>query len=103
MAYKLRFVQRYRPADRAAFMKLEAQFVALEKRRADFPRGRRWQTYAGREPTNTLIWEAEFPTLAAAQQALALLEADPEHGKLLQQQVPYFQDAYTEIYEELDF
>ncbi|NQU09198.1 hypothetical protein HQ590_00280 [bacterium] len=103
MAYKLRFVQRYRPADRAAFMKLEAQFAAMEKRRADFPHGRRWQTYAGREPTNALIWECEFPTLTAAQQALAQLEADPEHGQLFEQQVPCFLDAYTEIYEELEF
>ncbi|MFH1569415.1 MAG: hypothetical protein ABIL09_15575 [Gemmatimonadota bacterium] len=103
MACILRFVQRFRPADRAAFMELEARFAAMERRREGFPRGRRCVPYSGREPTNTLIWECEFPSLAAAQEGLARIEADPEHGDLFRQQVPYFQDAYTEIYEVLDF
>lgn len=84
-------------------MELEARFAALETRRSDFPRGLRLQPYAGREPTNTLIWESSFPTLEAARQALALIESDPEHGQLFRQQVPYFLDAFTEIYEVLDF
>jgi len=103
MPYVLRFVQKYRPADKDAFMELEAKFAALEKRRADFPKGRRCQPYAGREAVNTLIWECEFPTLEDAQEALALLENDPEHEKLYRRQVPYFADAYTEIYEVLRF
>ncbi len=102
MPYILRFVQRYRPADRAAFMELEKKFAAMEQRRADFPHGRRCQPYAGKEPTNTLVWECTFPTLAAAQDALAQIESDPEHAELYRQQVPYFFDAYTEIYEVLD-
>ena len=80
----------------------EPQTVAMERRRADLPQGRRCVPYSGREPTNALIWECEFPSLAAAQEGLARIEADPEHGDLFRQQVPFFQDAYTEIYQVLD-
>ena len=103
MTYILRFVQRYAVADRARFMALEAQFAALERRRPDLPQGRRSQPYAGREPSCTLIWECEFPTLAAVHDALARLSADPEHEALFQQQASYMAEAFTEIYEVLDF
>ena len=103
MAFILRFVQRYRPENRDKFMKLEAKFAAMEHRRKGYPRGRRSQPYAGREQTCTLIWECEFPTLQAAQKGLALMAKDPEHDKLYKAQVPYMEDAYTEIYEVLNF
>jgi hypothetical protein len=103
MPFVLRFVQRYRPADKQRFLELEAAFAAMENRRPDMPQGRRSQPYSGREPSNTLIWECEFPTLPAAENALASLGADPEHEALYRQQVPYFLDAYTEIYEVLAF
>lgn len=101
MAHVLRFVQRFRPADETAFLALEAQFAALERRKG-WPRGRRMRPYAGREPVHTLIWECEFESLAAAQAALARMGADPGHEKLLKKQVPFFLDAYTEIYEVLE-
>jgi hypothetical protein len=103
MAFVVRLVQRFRPEDRAAFMELEAKFAELERRRPDFPKGRRMQPYAGREPTNSLIWQCQFATLSDAQAALALMDADPEHERLFKAQVPYFAEAYTEIYEVLDF
>jgi hypothetical protein len=28
---------------------------------------------------------------------------DPDHGRLLKKQLPYFLEAWTEIYERLDF
>ena len=59
MAYVLRFVQRFRAGDEAAFMALEAQFAALERRKG-WPRGRRSRPFAGREPANTLVWECEL-------------------------------------------
>ena len=102
MAYILRFVQRFRPADERAFMALERQFAALERRKRGFPRGRRTRPYAGREPGNTLVWESEFPTLAEAQGALARLAADRDHERLLKRQLPFFLDAWTEIHEVLD-
>jgi hypothetical protein len=101
VAHVLRFVQRFRPADEQAFLALEARFAALERRKG-LPRGRRSRPYAGREPLHTLIWECEFPSLDAAQQALARMGADPDHEKLLKKQIPYFLDAWTEIYEVLE-
>ncbi len=102
MAYVLRFVQRYRPAERKQFMDLEAEFCAMENRRSDWFHGRRYQPYAGREPSNTLIWETDFCTLAEVQEALDRIAADAEHEKLFRQQAPFMTDAYTEIDEILE-
>ena len=103
MAYIVRFVQHYLPEQRAAFMKVEAKFAAMEQRRNDWPTGRRSQPYAGREPSHTLIWESEFPSLAEAQAALSGIAADAEHEALFQEQAPYMTESYTEINEVLDF
>jgi len=102
MAYVLRFVQRFRAGDEAAFMALEAQFADLERRKG-WPRGRRSRPFAGREPANTLVWECELATLAEVNQALATLGRDPDHARLLRRQIPYFLEAWTEIYEVLEF
>lgn len=102
MAYVLRFVQRYRAADESAFLALERQFAALERRKPGLPRGRRMRPYAGREPSHTLVWECEFESLTAAQQALARLDASRDHARLLRRQIRYFEEAYTEIYEVLE-
>ena len=51
------------------------------------------------EPTNTLIWEAEFPTLEEAQQALILFEGDGEHEALFKLQGPLIESARVEFYE----
>jgi hypothetical protein len=102
MTYVLRFVQEYAVADREAFMALEARFAEMERRRDDWPTGRRLQTYAGAEPTNALIWEASFDSLAEAQDALALIEGDEEHAALFAQQAPFITRARTEILEVLD-
>ena len=103
MPYIVRLVQRYNPEQRAAFMNVEAKFAAIEQRRSDFPKGRRSQPYAGREPSNTLIWESEFPSLAEAQAALAKISSDREHEALFREQVPYMSELYTEIDEILEF
>ena len=101
MSYKLRFVQRFQASHEKEFMELERAFAQLERKYADFPKGRRFRTYAGREATNTLIWECDFPTLEAAQRALQFFAQDSRHEKLFRKQAPYFLDAYTEIYEEI--
>ncbi|HEX9186841.1 MAG TPA: hypothetical protein VGB87_07210 [Vicinamibacteria bacterium] len=101
MAYVLRFVQRFRAKDEAAFMALEAQFATLERRKG-WPRGRRSRPFAGREPGNTLVWECELETLAAVNGTIATLGADPDHARLLKRQVPFFVEAWTEVYEVLD-
>jgi hypothetical protein len=58
---------------------------------------------AAREPGNTLVWEARFDDLAAAERALKTLDASADHQRLLAQQIPYFQDSWVEFYEVLDF
>lgn len=102
MASILRFVQQYSVADREAFMGLEAEFAAMERRRSDWPRGRRYQPVSGREPTHTLIWEHEFATLAEAHEALARMSSDPGHEELFRRQAPYITSSYAEIFETLD-
>lgn len=84
-------------------MALEAEFAKMEQSRDDFPHGRRSQPYAGKEPTCTLICEFTFPTLQAAQDGLAQIGTDPQHEELYRKQVPYMEEAYTEIYEVLEF
>ncbi len=102
MAYVLRFVQRFRAADEAAFMALEAQFAALERQKG-WPQGRRSRPVAGRDPVHALVWECELETLAEVSRVLATLGTDPDHARLLKRQIRYFLEAWTEVYEVLDF
>ena len=101
-AFVVRFVQEYAVADRDAFMQFEARFAEMERRRDDWPTGRRLRTHAGPEPTNALVWEATFETLERAQHALSLIESDPEHAALFDQQAPSITRMRTEILEVLD-
>lgn len=103
MAYILRFVQQYRPADQGAFLKLEAKFHELERSCPDFPQGRRYQPVATNEPTNTLVWECEFKTLNDVERALAQLSDEQTHTDLFEQQSPYITGMRTEIYKVLEF
>jgi hypothetical protein len=103
MAYILRFVQHYRPSDHNTFLQLESKFKDLERRCPNFPQGRRYQPVAGGEPTHTLIWECEFPSLHDVQNALSQVAADDTHTELFAQQSPLITDMRTEIYKVLDF
>lgn len=102
MPYVLRFVQRFTAADEAAFMALERDFAALEVRKR-WPQGRRSRPFAGREPVHTLVWECEFASLDGVHQAVAEMSGDPDHERLLKQQLPFFLEAWTEVYEVLEF
>lgn len=102
MAVVMRFVQRFKPAKRSEFMELEKDFAELEHRGV-LARGQRMTPLAGREPGNTLVWESTFPDLAAAEKALKVIEQSEEHKLLLDKQVPFFEDAWVEFYETLDF
>ena len=102
MSYKLRFVQHFRQDHSKEFLALEKLFVDLENKAPDFPKGRRYIPVSGKEASNTLIWESEFETLKAAQDALALILTDNRHEELFQKQVPYILDTYTEIYRPFD-
>ena len=102
MSYVLRFVQRFRARDEAAFMALESQFAALERRKG-WPKARRSRPVSGRDPVHTLVWECELDTLAEAHALAARMAADPDHARLLKRQVPFFLEAWTEMAEVLEF
>lgn len=102
MRYVLRFVQQFNLADEKPFLMFERQFAELERVDAAFPKGLRLQPLSGREPRHTLIWEAELPSWAAVNEALATFSASAEHDRLLRQAAPTMLDSYTEIYEVLE-
>jgi hypothetical protein len=102
MTFVLRFVQEYVVAERAAFLELETRFAEMERRRPDWPQGRRLQPYAGADVTNALVWETTVASLAEAEAALAQIEGDEEHAALFAQQAPFITRARTEILEVLD-
>jgi hypothetical protein len=57
-------------------------FILLEEQPRSSPKGKCYLPYAGRKASNALIWECEFPTLQAVQDALNLLHRDPRHATL---------------------
>lgn len=102
MAVIMRFVQRFQADKRKEFMELEKEFARLEHQGTLTP-GLRMAPLAAREPGNTLVWESKFDDLAAAERALKTLETSADHQRLLDKQIPYFQEAWVEFYEVLDF
>jgi len=102
MTFVVRFVQEYAVHERDAFMELEARFAEMERRRPDWPQGRRLQPYAGADVTNALVWETTVGSLAEAESALARIEGDEEHAELFARQAPLITPARTEILEVLD-
>ena len=69
MAIRMRIIQNYDITKENEFWLLEKKFVELEKRRTDFPKGRRLKPISGSLPTNTLVWEGDFPSMEAAHAA----------------------------------
>ena len=101
MAYLLRFVQKFQEHDQSAFLELEKNLFSSKNQPWNFRR-KTLPALCGREPSNTLIWECEFPSLQAVQDALDLLNRDPRHTELFQQQVQFFVESYVEIYQTLE-
>ena len=97
----MRFVQYFDKSDADQFLKLEREFIKLEQQIPDMKNGRRFLSVIGREPTNTMIWEAEFESLEAATDALRVLDQSSEHDRLLNMQIKYMRDTYVEIYKEM--
>jgi len=102
MAIILRLVQRFQHAKKEEFMTLEKQFAELEHR-GILPRGERLVPISGRDPGNTVIWQARFKDLSAAEAALQLFETNPEHTELANQQKHLFEGAWVEFYEVLEY
>jgi hypothetical protein len=101
MAYKLRLVQKFQESKKKEFLALEKRFIQLETADSYFPKGKRYLTYSGREALNTLIWECEFTNIGEVHQALEYMQNNTGHEELFAQQVNYFCESYTEIYQSL--
>jgi len=102
MSYKMRFVQMFDKGASKRFLELESNFIELEKRTPGMKCGRRYVPVMGREPTNTMVWEADYDTMEEAVQALQAIEGNTEHDQFLDEQIQYMRDAYVEIYRELE-
>ncbi len=103
MGIVMRIIQQFDPAREDEFMALERKFSELEKRRTDFPKGRRMQPVSSAEPVNTLIWQCDFPDIESAFMALNFFDGDAEHEKLYRQQVELMKSIRIEFCKTLDF
>ncbi|HEY3380245.1 MAG TPA: hypothetical protein VGK32_00670 [Vicinamibacterales bacterium] len=103
MSVTMRITQRFKAPHEREFLALEREFAALEASRPDYPRGRRLQPLAAGASCNSLIWEAEFDDLGAAQRALTLFAGDEAHERLLERQRPFFEEVRIEFYQNLEF
>lgn len=103
MGVILRIIQQFDPAYEREFMALEKQFDALEKRRPDYPKGKRMQPISGGEPAHTLIWQYEFPDMETAYKTLNFFSGDDGHEDLFRQQVAFIKLVKIEFYKSLDF
>ena len=101
MSIRMRIIQRYDITKEKEFLDLERQFMLLERRRPDFPKGVRLKPLSGGEPTNTLIWEGTFPTIEAARKTLDFFSGDVEHEALFARQLPLFVEQRIEFAEVL--
>jgi hypothetical protein len=103
MGIVMRIIQQFDPCHEHDFMLLEKKFDELEKKRPDYPKGKRMQPISSSEPVNSLIWQHEFPDIETAYKTLDFFNGDGEHETLFRQQVPFMKDVRIEFYKTLDF
>ena len=103
MSVTMRIIQQFDSPNEAEFMDLEKKFAALERRRGDYPKGKRMQPISGALPCNTFIWECEFPDIQSAREALDFFHGDDEHEALFAKQGPLIRDVRIEFYQNLEF
>jgi hypothetical protein len=102
MSYKLRFVQTFKQEFAKEYLQIEKQFEEFEKKHESAPKGKRYLSLAGRDASNTLIWECEFATLEEVQKAQSFFLTDSTHDDLFQTQAQYILGTHTEIYKPYD-
>lgn len=98
---RMRILQRFDAGNEAEFMRLEREFEKLELTHKDFPKGRRFCPISSALPSNTLIWECDFPNLDAAHAVLKFFAGNPDHEALAVQQRPFIKDVRIEFLESL--
>jgi hypothetical protein len=97
-----RLVQEYRIDHRDEFYEVEAKFDDALRAKPHFREGRRVEPIASPYPANTMIWEATFESLAEAEAVFAALDVDPDHVRLLAEQLPSFTRRWVEYYSLID-
>ncbi len=103
MSVIMRIIQNFDATKEDEFLTLEKKFAELEAARPDYPNGTRMQPISSAEPCNTLIWQCEFPDMAAAHKTLDFFHGDDAHEELLAKQLPFFKDVRIEFYNKLDY
>jgi hypothetical protein len=103
MGIVMRIIQQFDPSHEQEFMALEQKFDELEKKRSDYPKGKRMQPISASEPVNTLIWQYEFPDIETAYKTLDFFSGDEGHEMLFRQQVEFMKMVKIEFYKTLDF
>lgn len=101
MVYKLRFIQYFDKKDTEMFWKWEEKFVELEKKTPELKAGKRFTSIIGKEPTNVMVWEAEYDSMEQAVMVLETLQKNEEHDQLLEEQIKYMRDTYVELYQQV--
>lgn len=102
MTVLARLVQEYRIDQRDKFYEVEAKFDEALRAKSYFREGRRLEPIASPQPANTMIWEATFGSLAEAEAAFAAIDVDPDHVRLLAEQLPSFSRRWVEYYSLID-
>lgn len=103
MGVIMRIIQQFEPRFENEFMLLERQFHELEKRRPDYPKGKRMQPISAGEPVNTLIWQYEFSDMDTAYKTLNFFGGDEGHEDLFRKQVAFIKNVKIEFFKSLDF
>jgi hypothetical protein len=103
MSVTMRIIQRFDAPHEEEFMRLEQKFAELEARRPDYPKGKRMQPISAALPSNSFIWQCEFPDIQSAHQALSFFHGDDEHEELFAKQGPLIRDVHIELYQNLEF
>jgi meiotically up-regulated gene 157 (Mug157) protein len=102
VAVLARLVQEYQIDQRDRFYEVEAKFDDALRAKPYFREGRRVEPIAAPHPANTMIWEATFESLAEAEAAFAAIDIDPDHIRLLAEQLPSFTRRWVEYYNVIE-
>jgi hypothetical protein len=103
MGIVMRIIQQFDPCHEHEFMVLEKKFDELEKKRPDYPKGKRMQPISASEPVNSLIWQYEFPDIETAYKTLDFFSGDEGHEMLFRKQVEFMKKIKIEFYKTLEF
>jgi hypothetical protein len=95
--YLERMIQQIRRDKWAALEELDKKYNVVESRMG-FPPKRRYQMIFGRNPTDTLVVEREWESMAAMETVMTKALADPEYQALGVEGYDIIQSVKWELY-----